>query len=61
MACSNNIYRERDRLTDREQAKKPASVNGERYVVCEIERERERERERKREREREKGLECLNT
>ena len=63
MVCSNNIYIERDRQTDREQAQKPASINGERYVVCEIDRERERERERekKRVRERENGLECLNT
>ena len=48
MAYSNNIYRERDRQTDREQAQKPASINGERYVVCEIEREREKESERER-------------
>ena len=45
VACSNNI--ERDRQTDREQAQTPASINGERYIVCGRERERERERERK--------------
>ena len=32
VACSNNI--ERDRQTDREQARKPASINLERYMVC---------------------------
>ena len=48
MACSNNI--ERDRQRDREQAQKPASINGERYIVCGRERERQRERERERER-----------
>ena len=40
VACSNNI--ERDRQTDWEQAQKPASINGERYIVWERERERTR-------------------